>query len=167
MCRGAAGCCASAGLAIWNGPRHATSAARAKRRGSLITRSSGWCTPGAVAGCYAQALQRSSDARRDEPDDQDYPTWGEETREAYNDQNAPIPNMRLGPISNHRSRLTEEQKLSCVKCKVEFIILQMIKINDMQLCIWCAGHPEKMSTRALTVNTRPPLSKRRVVYKNL
>jgi hypothetical protein len=77
------------------------------------------------------------------------------------------PIMRLGPTSNHPPRLIEQQRLSCAKCKVEFIILQMIKINDKQLCIWCAGHPEKMLATALAVNTRPTISKRRVVYKNL
>jgi hypothetical protein len=43
----------------------------------------------------------------------------------------------------------------------------VIKINDKQLCIWCAGHPERMSSRAFTVNSRPTVSKRKIVYRDL
>jgi hypothetical protein len=74
--------------------------------------------------------------------------------------------MRLGPTLHQTPDLQQQRQHRCSKCNAEFSSLQVIKINDKQLCIWCAGHPEKMSTRALTVNTRP-MSKRRVVYKNL
>lgn len=76
------------------------------------------------------------------------------------------PPMRLGPTLSHPPGLTEHQRLSCAKCRAEFIILQMVKINDKQLCIWCAGHPGNMPTRAFTMNSRPTVSKRRVVYKD-
>jgi hypothetical protein len=77
------------------------------------------------------------------------------------------PTMRLGPTSSHPPRLVEQQRLSCAKCKVEFIILQMIKINDKQLCIWCAGHPGNTPTRAFTLTRQPIVRKKRVVHKDL
>ncbi len=75
--------------------------------------------------------------------------------------------MRLGPTSSHPPRLTEHQSLSCSKCKADFIILQVIKINDKQLCIWCAGHPGTMPSRSFTLISKPRVSKRRIVYKDL
>ena len=59
--------------------------------------------------------------------------------------------MRLGPTLNHRRGLEKQQRLSCSKCKAEFIVLQLIKINEKQLCIWCAGHPVTELSRSFTL----------------
>jgi hypothetical protein len=52
--------------------------------------------------------------------------------------------MRLGPTFHRHTGPEQQPQHQCSKCKVEFPILQMVKINDKQLCIWCAGHPEGM-----------------------
>jgi hypothetical protein len=52
--------------------------------------------------------------------------------------------MRLGLTSRHPPGLKELQRLGCANCKAVFSSLQVVKVNDKQLCIWCAGHPEKM-----------------------
>jgi hypothetical protein len=75
--------------------------------------------------------------------------------------------MRLGPTSNRAPHLIEQQRLSCAQCKAEFIVLQLIKINDKQLCIWCAGHSEKAPTKSFTMTSQATVRKRRVVYKSL
>jgi hypothetical protein len=86
----------------------------------------------------------------------------------YNDQTVPKATMRLGPTSNRPPRLTEQQKLSCSNCNAEFASLQIIKINDKQLCIWCAGHPKvAMPLWTLTKVSQPAVGKRKTVYKHL
>ena len=75
--------------------------------------------------------------------------------------------MRLGPTFKHPPRLTEPQRLSCSKCKAEFSSLQVIKINDKQLCIWCAGHPGKPSVRVFTIHRQPTVRKGRIAQKDL
>ena len=72
---------------------------------------------------------------------------------AYNGQEASKPTMRLGPTLTQRPALKEHRRVSCSKCKVEFSGLQMIKINDKQLCIWCAGHSVGLQSRAFTVHS--------------
>ena len=59
--------------------------------------------------------------------------------------------MRQGPTFTRPPRLTEHQRLSCSNCNAEFSGLQVIKINDRQLCIWCAGHPRETLTKSFTV----------------
>jgi hypothetical protein len=62
--------------------------------------------------------------------------------------------MRLGPTLNPRLELKKQQRLSCSKCKADFIVLQLIKINEQQLCIWCAGHPVIELSRSFTVGSK-------------
>jgi len=74
--------------------------------------------------------------------------------------------MRLGPTFKRPPRLTEPQRLSCSKCKAEFSSLQVIKINDKQLCIWCAAHPTgKPSASSFTIRSQDTSSTRRVLRK--
>jgi formylmethanofuran dehydrogenase subunit E len=62
--------------------------------------------------------------------------------------------MRLGPTFTHHPKLEKQRRLSCSKCKAEFIVLQLIKINDKQLCIWCAGHPITELSRSFTLASK-------------
>jgi hypothetical protein len=73
--------------------------------------------------------------------------------------------MRVGPTSNHLSGLKELQRLPCANCKAEFSSLQVVNINDKQLCIWCAGHPRKMPSRSFTRPSQLAASPGRIVYK--
>ena len=77
------------------------------------------------------------------------------------------PTMRLGPTFNEPPRLTEHRRLFCCNCKAEFSSLQVIKINDKQLCIWCAGHPGATPCRSFTLVSQTRVSKRRIVHKDL
>jgi hypothetical protein len=70
---------------------------------------------------------------------------------AYSGQKPSKPTMRLGPTLAQRPALEKHRRVSCSKCKVEFSGLQVIKINDKQLCIWCAGHPGIAPTKSFTV----------------
>ena len=74
--------------------------------------------------------------------------------------------MRLGPTSNYPAGLKELQRLPCANCKADFLSLQMVNINDKQLCIWCAGHPAEMPSRSFTRPNQLAGSTRRVVYKD-
>jgi hypothetical protein len=75
------------------------------------------------------------------------------------------PTMRLGPTLNRPTAPTEQHRLCCSKCSAEFSSLQMIKINDRQLCIWCAGHPGHMPNRSFTLTSQTKGGKRRIVHE--
>jgi hypothetical protein len=75
------------------------------------------------------------------------------TGAAYSSPKTSKPTMRLGPALTQRPALEEHRRVSCSKCKAEFSGLQMIKINDKQLCIWCAGHPGITPLRSFTVGS--------------
>ncbi len=59
--------------------------------------------------------------------------------------------MRLGPTFHRRPDLEQQRQHHCSKCKAYFSSLQVIKINDKQLCIWCAGHPVTELSRSFTL----------------
>jgi len=59
--------------------------------------------------------------------------------------------MRLGPTSNRQTRFPKYERPLCSKCKTAFSSFQVIKINDRQLCIWCAGHPVDVPGKAFTI----------------
>lgn len=69
----------------------------------------------------------------------------------YNDSNPTEITMRLGPTSNRQPRPPKHERPSCSKCKTAFSSFQVIKINNKQLCIWCAGHPVDISSRSFTL----------------
>ena len=69
----------------------------------------------------------------------------------YNDANTSETTMRLGPTTNRQPRSPKHERPSCSKCKVAFSSFQVIKINNKQLCIWCAGHPVDVSSRSFTL----------------
>jgi hypothetical protein len=72
---------------------------------------------------------------------------------AYNDQTVSNPTMRLRP-TRRPPGLEPQQRLACSKCKAHFVSYQMIKINDKQLCVWCAGHPEGPPVKTFSIHSK-------------